>query len=120
MRSFVVDGNFTADHIKQARPDDDVWLTNGEGMMTEIVPYNAHLKAAKDLKEVCLFLQTRLLLNYNFYRLEKPLRTIRKQLSGGPGCKLRVASQRHQRLGDTCLRTPWYLLSIELRQFFEG
>lgn len=92
MRSFVVDGNFTADHIKQARPNDDVWLTNGEGMMTELVPYNAHLKAAKDLKEVCVLCHTRLLLNIFFIRLEKPLRTIGKQLSGSPGCKHRVVS----------------------------
>jgi hypothetical protein len=52
MRSFVVDGNFTADHIKQTRPNDDVWLTAGEGMMTERAPYDAHIKAATDTKEV--------------------------------------------------------------------
>ena len=52
MRSFVVDGNFTADHIKQTRPNDDVWLTDGEGMMTEKTSYNAHMKAAKDIPDV--------------------------------------------------------------------
>jgi len=52
MRSFVVDGNFTADHIKQTRPNDDVWLTNGEGMMTERTSYDAHIKAAKDIPDV--------------------------------------------------------------------
>ena len=52
MQSFIVDGNFTADHIKQTRPNDDVWLTNGEGMMTEIEPYEAHIKAAKETVEV--------------------------------------------------------------------
>lgn len=47
-----MDGNFTADHIKQTRPNDDVWLTAGEGMMTERAPYDAHIKAATDTKEV--------------------------------------------------------------------
>ena len=34
MRSLITDGNFTANHIMQKRRQDDVWLTNGEGMMT--------------------------------------------------------------------------------------
>jgi hypothetical protein len=54
MRSFVVDGNFTADHIKQTRPNDDVWLTEGEGVMTERTSYDAHIKAAKDIPDVSL------------------------------------------------------------------
>ena len=53
MRTNVVDGNFTADHIKQKRPDDDIWLTDGEGMMAAREPYYSHIKAAKDIKEVC-------------------------------------------------------------------
>lgn len=47
-----MDGNFTADHIKQTRPNDDVWLTEGEGMMTERTSYDAHIKAAKDIQDV--------------------------------------------------------------------
>ena len=52
MRSFVVDGNFTADHIKLKRATDDVWLTDGEGMMTAWDPYKAHLAVAIETKEV--------------------------------------------------------------------
>jgi hypothetical protein len=52
MRSFVVDGNFTADHIKLKRAADDVWLTDGEGMMTARDPYKAHLAVAIETKEV--------------------------------------------------------------------
>ncbi|KAF8802880.1 hypothetical protein BYT27DRAFT_7305988 [Phlegmacium glaucopus] len=51
MRSFVVDGNFTADHIKQTQPDDDVWLTDGEGFMTATGPYAVHIKKAVDPKQ---------------------------------------------------------------------
>jgi hypothetical protein len=52
MRSLVVDGNFTADHIRQKRAADDVWLTNGEGMMTAQGPYHAHLAIAIETKDV--------------------------------------------------------------------
>ena len=52
IRSFVSDGNFTADHIKQKRREDDVWLTAGEGVMTERTAYAAHLAVAKETTEV--------------------------------------------------------------------
>lgn len=55
MRSFVTDGNFTADHIKQKRDQDDVWLADGEGIMTAREPYKTHLKTAKPPKDVCFF-----------------------------------------------------------------
>jgi len=54
MRSFVADGNFTADHIKQKRPQDDVWLSDGEGMMTAREPYATHIRLATETKEVGL------------------------------------------------------------------
>ena len=52
MRIITVDGNFTADHIKQKRGLDDVWLTNGEGMMTARACYHMHLAVAVDTKDV--------------------------------------------------------------------
>ena len=53
MRSVVVDGNFKADHVKQKRPEDDVWLTSGEGIFAERTQYLRHLEVAKETKEVC-------------------------------------------------------------------
>ncbi|TFK60073.1 hypothetical protein BDN72DRAFT_550274 [Pluteus cervinus] len=50
MRSFVMDGNFTANHLAQKRPEDDVWLAKGTGMMTKRETYNAHLAVAVDPK----------------------------------------------------------------------
>ncbi|TFK61330.1 hypothetical protein BDN72DRAFT_778352, partial [Pluteus cervinus] len=47
-RSFVVDGNFVANHLKQKRPEDDVWLAAGTGMMTKRGPYEAHLALVGD------------------------------------------------------------------------
>ena len=51
MWGFVVDGNFKADHVRQRRPDDDVWLTSGKGMTAEPTRYKAHLQLAKETKE---------------------------------------------------------------------
>ena len=52
MQSLVADGNFTADHIKQQWPQDDIWLSDREGMIMAREPYATHLKFAKDSKDV--------------------------------------------------------------------
>jgi len=52
MRSFVADGNFSADHLKQKNDRTDVWLTSGEGFMTNTNRYEIHLKKAKEIKMV--------------------------------------------------------------------
>ena len=52
MRTLVVDGNFTADHLRQKRAMDDVWLAEGTAMMTSRQPYHKHLVIAKDTHEV--------------------------------------------------------------------
>ena len=56
MQSLVADGNFTANHIKQQHPQDDIWISNGEGMMTAREPYTTHIKLSKDTKDVgCIY-----------------------------------------------------------------
>jgi hypothetical protein len=55
MRSYVADGNFKANHLKQKDDSTDVWLTNGEAFMTENERYNAHLSAAIDSAQVMSF-----------------------------------------------------------------
>jgi len=47
-----VDGNFTADHMKMRRPEEDMPLTHGYGYMVEDRRYQQHLKETKELKEV--------------------------------------------------------------------
>ena len=54
-RSYVVEGNFHADHVKMKQPDDDVALCDGLGFMVETKPYNEHLKESIESKQVCLF-----------------------------------------------------------------
>jgi hypothetical protein len=51
-RGFVADGNFTAAHQKQARPEDDVWLKDGHGFMTQRGPYLSHLREAIEDNDV--------------------------------------------------------------------
>ncbi|KAF9521376.1 hypothetical protein CPB83DRAFT_778848, partial [Crepidotus variabilis] len=46
------DGNMTADHVRQKSDGKDVWLTNGEGFMTNKDEYHSHLSAALEIKQV--------------------------------------------------------------------
>ena len=66
-QGFVADGNFTAAHQKQARPEDDVWLKYGHGFMARRAPYLSHLWDAIEDNDVCLilFLLTRYLNNFS-------------------------------------------------------
>jgi len=44
IRNFVSDGNFKADHVKQKNINDDVYLSSGEGYMTEPNEYAANVE----------------------------------------------------------------------------
>lgn len=48
-----MDGNFTADHVKMRIPENNVWLTNGEGYLVENKRFTQHLSVTKEVKEVC-------------------------------------------------------------------
>lgn len=42
------------------RPEDDVHLTDGDGFMVQEGPFQAHLKVAVEIKQVCIsFIVTR-------------------------------------------------------------
>jgi hypothetical protein len=49
----VVDGNFSAEHMKMQHPENDVFLSNGLGYMVEWGPYEEHLNESVVTKEVC-------------------------------------------------------------------
>lgn len=49
-----MDGNFTANHLQQRRPEDDVKLSDGQAMMTPSGNYQAHLRIAKDYHDVSI------------------------------------------------------------------
>lgn len=48
----MVDGNFTADHLRQKQADLDVFLSEGQAMTTSREPYGSHLQKATDIVEV--------------------------------------------------------------------
>ncbi|KAN0078144.1 hypothetical protein V8E55_010201 [Tylopilus felleus] len=48
---YVVDGNFTAQHMKMRRPEDDVALSNGLAYMVANRPYQDHVMNAADNEE---------------------------------------------------------------------
>lgn len=45
-RSFVADGNFKADHVRQKNTESDVWLSEGGGMTSKRVDYQEFLRTA--------------------------------------------------------------------------
>ncbi|KAI6035870.1 hypothetical protein EDC04DRAFT_2868764 [Pisolithus marmoratus] len=51
MRQYVIDGNFTAQHMKMNEPELDVALSHGKGYMVAEVPHQSHLKQSLDSKE---------------------------------------------------------------------
>lgn len=52
MRSVVMDGNFSAEHLRMRNPNDDVALSDGQGFMVGERLYKEHLKVALEFKEV--------------------------------------------------------------------
>lgn len=50
---YVVDGNFTAQHMKMRKPEDDVALSDGLAYMVANGPYENHVSRAADNEEVC-------------------------------------------------------------------
>ncbi|KAG1763081.1 hypothetical protein EDD22DRAFT_846611 [Suillus occidentalis] len=51
MQRYVVDGNFTAQHMNMKQPHLDVTLSDGLGYMVTDIDYQAHLSSAKETKE---------------------------------------------------------------------
>ncbi|KAG2091180.1 uncharacterized protein F5147DRAFT_748145 [Suillus discolor] len=50
-RSFVMDGNFKAEHLHPIKPFDEVWLSDGLGFMVGKDRYKMHLAEAADTVE---------------------------------------------------------------------
>jgi len=50
-RSETLDGNFEINKLKTKNPWDDVSLSDGTAYMVEDIPYQAHLKNAKEIKQ---------------------------------------------------------------------
>ncbi|KAG0698586.1 hypothetical protein DFH29DRAFT_983831 [Suillus ampliporus] len=51
MQRYVVDGNFTAQHMKMKTPEDDVSLADGKGYMVTEEPYQTHITESVEERE---------------------------------------------------------------------
>ncbi|KAG1720229.1 uncharacterized protein EDB91DRAFT_1064937, partial [Suillus paluster] len=51
MQRYVVDGNFTAQHMKMKIPEDNVSLADGKGYMVTEGPYQAHIHDSVEERE---------------------------------------------------------------------
>ena len=54
-RSIVIDGNFSAEHLKMRQPEGDIALSPGGRYMVEPKRYELHLNTGKEIKQVGLF-----------------------------------------------------------------
>ena len=52
--SIVADGNFKLENMKLKCPQDDVSLSDGRGFMVKDKPYQAHIMASVEAKQVTL------------------------------------------------------------------
>ena len=52
MQTFVVDGNFSAEHLKMRQPANDVSIVDGHGFMVTDSPYKRHLVEANEDRQV--------------------------------------------------------------------
>ena len=52
--SFVTDGNFKLQHLAMRRPDDDVFLRDGQGHMVGREPYRTHIETTTEQYQVSL------------------------------------------------------------------
>jgi hypothetical protein len=51
-RVFIINGNFSAEHMRARRNSQDVHLTKDAGYFTALDKYNQHLSTAKDIQPV--------------------------------------------------------------------
>ncbi|KAI6009701.1 hypothetical protein EDC04DRAFT_2871369 [Pisolithus marmoratus] len=49
-RQYIINGNFTAQHMKMNKPEMDVSLSDGKGYMVSEIPYQSHLQQSLDNK----------------------------------------------------------------------
>src|SRR6266404_318992 len=53
MRTFIMDGNFSAEHMKCRTGDSETPLSPGMAFMANPEPYQAHLRSGLEIPQVC-------------------------------------------------------------------
>ena len=52
IRTFIMDGNFSAEHMKHRSGERDISLSSGMAFMANPETYKAHLRSAKEVPQV--------------------------------------------------------------------
>lgn len=50
----MIDGNFSAEHLKMKQPEKDVFLSPGGRYLVEPARYALHLSTGKETQQVCI------------------------------------------------------------------
>jgi hypothetical protein len=50
----VIDGNFSAEHLKMKQPEKDIFLSPGGRYLVEPARYALHLSTGKEIQQVCV------------------------------------------------------------------
>lgn len=64
-----MDGNFKAEHLKDRKPDDQIWLMDGHGFMVGRTEYKCYLEGTPSPLEVCYQPSCNTIVAYIKYRL---------------------------------------------------
>ena len=54
IRTFIMDGNFSAEHMKHRSGERDIALSAGMAFMANPDSYKAHLLSGKEITQVCI------------------------------------------------------------------
>jgi len=104
--SVVIDGNFSAEHLKMRRPEGDIALSPGGRYMVEPKRYELHLNTGKEIKQVCLFRE----INFNSNMIHIVEITVFR--SQGSQSRQYLPSTPHiNRNWCSCMCTTWVFFS---------
>jgi hypothetical protein len=102
MQRYVVDGNFTAQHMNMKQPHLDVTLSDGLGYMVTDIDYQAHLSSAKETNEVC---------SSKGFNLSAPFD---QKYSSGPPAAITVLLMQQTQIGVIFEQPEWLQLLVHV------
>jgi hypothetical protein len=114
-RSIVIDGNFSAEHLKMKQPEEDVALSPGRRYMTEPKRYELHLNTGKEVKQVStprIIYYCNLILNYIEITVLQPQSS---QL-----CQYPSGTPYIHRNWCNCMCSSWMFFPQQCCRFSEG
>lgn len=97
-----MDGNFTAQHMKMRKPEDDIPLSDGLAYMVANEPYQKHIAQAADNKEVCIIGPQK-----HDLHIYAPFASLRGQHAKTIGQSMMPILTKH-----TCVPLVWVLLPV--------